>query len=440
MTYGWTASTTTDRRPDRDGPRRRPEPEDRHVHRHPGRPDRQGHAADRGQRRRRSVLRPDDQDAWFRPNTTGSFTLNATVTDQVSLGGATVTFPDVSAWPAGRARPVATTRRPPSRRRSPTAGRAGRVRPVPRPSPPHRRRHRHRLDHDQRRLDAADRSGGNAGRRPLVRQRRVAHRRRRNSTPARAWTRAARVVERAAATLTNGACGTYGAFAPVTLSGTTDSSVSSGSCYRYQAKATDNVGNVSAVSQPSADAKVDGQRADHAVAALHRLLQRGRVGQHRLLPAGRERRVHRHRRLLRSPVRRRLLLLPERPGLHGCGIGPAPHVRLDQHRDDRRRPAHDHRDERRWAELGRRVVLTGPRRDRADADGPLQRRGLLESSACPPSIEDAHVEIRPPLGRLPIHFRKPVTSPTGSLHHAIQCRGLVQSFGLRQPSPVSTRW
>src|SRR4029453_5486448 len=59
-------------------------------------------------------------------------------------------------------------------------------------------------------------------------------------------------------TLNNGACGTFGAFAPVTLSGSADSSVTSGSCYRYQAKATDNVGNVSATSQPSADAKVDG--------------------------------------------------------------------------------------------------------------------------------------------------------------------------------------
>ena len=39
---------------------------------------------------------PTTKTQWFRPNTTGSFTLNATVTDQVSLGGATVTFPDVS--------------------------------------------------------------------------------------------------------------------------------------------------------------------------------------------------------------------------------------------------------------------------------------------------------------------------------------------------------
>ena len=65
------------------------------------------------------------------------------------------------------------------------------------------------------------------------------------------------VVERASATLTNGACGPFGTYAAVTLSGTADTSVASGSCYRYQAKATDNVGNVSPASLPSADAKVD---------------------------------------------------------------------------------------------------------------------------------------------------------------------------------------
>jgi hypothetical protein len=65
------------------------------------------------------------------------------------------------------------------------------------------------------------------------------------------------VVERASATLTNGICGTFGAFAAVTLSSGADTSVASGTCYRYQVKATDNVGNVSAASQPSGDAKVD---------------------------------------------------------------------------------------------------------------------------------------------------------------------------------------
>ena len=65
------------------------------------------------------------------------------------------------------------------------------------------------------------------------------------------------VVERAVATLTNGVCGTFGAFAAVSLTGGADTGVASGSCFRYQYKATDNVGNVSAASTPSADAKID---------------------------------------------------------------------------------------------------------------------------------------------------------------------------------------
>jgi chitobiase/beta-hexosaminidase-like protein len=65
------------------------------------------------------------------------------------------------------------------------------------------------------------------------------------------------VVERASATLTNGACGTFGTFAAVTLSGGADTNTASGNCYRYQAKATDNVGNASTASAASADAKVD---------------------------------------------------------------------------------------------------------------------------------------------------------------------------------------
>jgi Chitobiase/beta-hexosaminidase C-terminal domain len=65
------------------------------------------------------------------------------------------------------------------------------------------------------------------------------------------------VVERASATLTNGVCGTFGTYAAVTLSSGADTTVASGTCYRYQIKAADNVGNVSAASQPSSDAKVD---------------------------------------------------------------------------------------------------------------------------------------------------------------------------------------
>jgi Chitobiase/beta-hexosaminidase C-terminal domain len=65
------------------------------------------------------------------------------------------------------------------------------------------------------------------------------------------------VVERASATLTNGVCGTFGSFAALTLSGGADTGVLGGNCYEYDYKATDNVGNVSTASTPSAAAKVD---------------------------------------------------------------------------------------------------------------------------------------------------------------------------------------
>jgi chitobiase/beta-hexosaminidase-like protein len=65
------------------------------------------------------------------------------------------------------------------------------------------------------------------------------------------------VVQRASAPLASGSCGTFGAFSAVTLVGGADTSVSSGNCYRYELEVTDNVGNVSAASPASADAKVD---------------------------------------------------------------------------------------------------------------------------------------------------------------------------------------
>jgi Chitobiase/beta-hexosaminidase C-terminal domain len=65
------------------------------------------------------------------------------------------------------------------------------------------------------------------------------------------------IVERATAPLANSTCGTFGTFAAVPLSSGADTSVTSGNCYRYQYKATDNVGNVSGASKASADAKVD---------------------------------------------------------------------------------------------------------------------------------------------------------------------------------------
>jgi hypothetical protein len=65
------------------------------------------------------------------------------------------------------------------------------------------------------------------------------------------------VVERASATLSNGTCGAAGSYAAVTLSGNADTSVTSGSCYRYQYKTADNVGNLSTASTSTEDAKVD---------------------------------------------------------------------------------------------------------------------------------------------------------------------------------------
>ena len=65
------------------------------------------------------------------------------------------------------------------------------------------------------------------------------------------------VVERATAPLRNGVCGTFGPFTAVTLVGGADNSVTTGSCYRWQLKVTDYVGNVSTASAASTDAKVD---------------------------------------------------------------------------------------------------------------------------------------------------------------------------------------
>ena len=68
---------------------------------------------------------------------------------------------------------------------------------------------------------------------------------------------ASRVVERSEATLANGACDTFGSWAPVTLVAGADTSVTSGNCYRYRILVSDNVGNAPGASAASSTAKVD---------------------------------------------------------------------------------------------------------------------------------------------------------------------------------------
>ena len=64
-------------------------------------------------------------------------------------------------------------------------------------------------------------------------------------------------VERRLATLANGACGSFGSWAAVTLNGGADTTVANAKCYEYRVKISDNVGNVSAYSATTADAYVD---------------------------------------------------------------------------------------------------------------------------------------------------------------------------------------
>src|SRR5262249_38300702 len=65
------------------------------------------------------------------------------------------------------------------------------------------------------------------------------------------------VVQRASATLSAGNCGSFGSYSTITLSGGADTSVLAGNCYRYTYTIADNVGNQSAASTASADAKID---------------------------------------------------------------------------------------------------------------------------------------------------------------------------------------
>ena len=64
-------------------------------------------------------------------------------------------------------------------------------------------------------------------------------------------------IERAETTLTNGTCGTFSTWSTITLAGGADTTVQNGNCYRYRITLNDNVGNQSAASTATADAKID---------------------------------------------------------------------------------------------------------------------------------------------------------------------------------------
>ena len=196
---------------------------------------------------------------WFRPTTTGSFTLNATAVDSSSgTGISQVAFPDVSSvagW-SGSTGGADTT----SPYSSPVAytWTAGAAAPGAKQVTATNASSLTASDTVTISADSAPPSGQAVtltggpwfGTSVLLTLN--------GGTDAGSGVDASRaVVERASATLTNGICGTFGTFAAVTLSSSADTTVASGTCYRYQVKATDNVGNVSAASQPSADAKVD---------------------------------------------------------------------------------------------------------------------------------------------------------------------------------------
>ena len=116
------------------------------------------HDADRSERGRRPVLDPTAKTLWFRPTGAGSFTLNATVTDQVSPSGArspSPTSPASTGWAGSTG--GADTSSPVLRRRRPTrwtAG-AGCARRQDGDATNGTRHDRDRHRHDQRRLDRA---------------------------------------------------------------------------------------------------------------------------------------------------------------------------------------------------------------------------------------------------------------------------------------------
>ncbi len=192
---------------------------------------------------------------WFQPGGSGSFTLNATA----QSGVVSVTFPDVSATSGWAGSTGGTDKTSPYASPAPYTWTAGAAAPGAKTVLATTASAQTSTAAITISADSAAPTGQtitvNGG--PFFASNSVPLTISRGADAGAGVDPAGDVVERAAAPLRNGVCGTFGSFTAVTLVGGADNSVTTGSCYRWQLKVTDYVGNVSTASVASADAKVD---------------------------------------------------------------------------------------------------------------------------------------------------------------------------------------